>query len=252
MAVDVVPGLKSAVESTFNDLVARDPLIMRVNHRIRDGTAKAADAHLYAQRTGELLSSSYLRNMTEETLPNATMYYNIADRIVTPTMQTDYEMVNSVAEAVQKITDAQMGIGLNSVRADFPVRRIEDLIEKIVGEDNLEAVKKWLDEPIVNNSEAFYDDFVRENADTRAAMGLKVTIERELYPGCCEWCARIGGTYAYGDEPADVYRRHEHCRCVVTYKSERKLQSVWSKAFWQPTERELAERRAIRAPTGRG
>ena len=106
----------------------------------------------------------------------------------------------------------------------------------------LEDALAWLDEPIVNNSEAFFDDYVKANADFRQSVGMKTTIRRITASGCCDWCGDMSGTYDYKNAPPDIYRRHEHCRCDVIYESEKKLQNVWSKKTFS-SEQELHERR---------
>jgi hypothetical protein len=117
---DVVPAMLEGVQESFHGRLARDSRIMRVNGRIRDGTATLIDAHVYSQRVGTALSNALKEHITLDALPNGELYYNIADRIITPTMMEDYEMVNEVAENVQKVVDQKSGIGLGSARADFP------------------------------------------------------------------------------------------------------------------------------------
>ena len=41
------------------------------------------------------------------------------------------------------------------------------------------------------------------------------------------------GRYEYGDEPDDVFRRHDNCTCSVTYECGRQRQDVWSKRTWE-------------------
>jgi hypothetical protein len=82
-------------------------------------------------------------------------------------------------------------------------------------------------------SMSFHDDFVQENAAFRARAGLKCWITRETDGSCCRWCSALAGRYEYGEEPQDVYRRHDNCCCTVTYENGRKRQDVWSKRTWE-------------------
>ena len=50
---------------------------------------------------------------------------------------------------------------------------------------------------------------------------------------CRRQCA---GRYAYGEEPDDIYRRHDNCDCTVTFENGRKRQDVWSKREWEAPE----------------
>lgn len=244
MAADIVPELNAMIEASFDGYVMRDRQLNQISNRIRDGTATLRDAHSYAERLGEDLSRALVNSLTPDTLPNGTLYYNIAQRTIIPGLQNNYNLVNDAAEIIQKSVDQKTGIGLGIVRADFPIERINGLIDKITQEASpVEMVIRWLQEPIVNNSEAFADDFMRSNASFRSKAGLKATITRIADPKCCDWCAALEGTYEYGKEPKEVYARHEYCRCTVTYQSEKTSQNVWTKRTWQSTPEELASRR---------
>ncbi len=137
------------------------------------------------------------------------------------------------------------------MRAAFPLERIQNLIDKMTADDiTYEKVVRWLMEPIVNNSEAFADDYIRANADFRAKAGLRTKITRRVANNCCDWCAAMAGSWVYGSEPPDIYRRHEFCRCTVTYQSDKTSQNVWSKRKWETPKEDILER--LRATTKSG
>lgn len=243
MVQDVVPALNENVQTSFKSYCLRDRRIAQVSKRIRDGTATFRDAHSYAESIGENLSRALVENLTERTLPDGKLYYNIAKRIVTPSLKENYNLVNEISSDVQSILDKADGIGLNAVKADFPDERIKGLIDKMTADNiTLENAIIWLKEPIINNSEAFADDFVKANAQFRSRVGLKSTITRSVESGCCEWCSALAGTYDYDSAPAEIYMRHEFCRCVVSYHSEKTSQNVWTKRTWE-TEPEDVDRR---------
>lgn len=246
MATDVVPVLNEKIQTSFQSNMLKDRRIRQISNRIRDGTATFKDGHDYAERLGENLSRAFLSNLNENTLPDGRLFYNIANRTVVPALHTNYDIINEAAEQIQSIIDEPLGIGLKSVKADFPESRIHDLINKMT-EDGilLENALIWLGEPIINNCEAFFDDFINSNAKFRNDVGLKATLTRIAEPGCCKWCASLAGTYEYGKAPEDIYRRHEFCRCVVTYQSERKSQNVWSKRQWESTKEEIDRRKNV-------
>ena len=248
MATDVVPVLNERIQTSFKSNVMKDRQIAQVSKRIRDGTATFVDAHKYAERLGENLSKALVTNLTEQTLPDGKLYYNIAKRTVTPALEETYNLTNDVSEDIQALLDKKSKIGLKSVRADFPDERIQGLIDKMTAEDiTLEDALKWLGEPIINNAEAFVDDFIDSNARVRTEAGLKATITRIAEPGCCKWCDALAGTYEYGSAPDDIYRRHEFCRCTVTYQSGKKSQNVWSKREWESSDVEIDRRKSVGA-----
>ena len=246
MAADVVPVLNEKIQTSFQSNMMRDRRIAQISKRIRDGTATFVDGHDYAERLGESLSKALISNLNEENLPDGRLYYNIAKRTVTPALQNNYELTNEAAEQIQSIIDSGLGIGLKSIKADFPESRIKGLIDKMTTEGiSLEDALIWLGEPIINNSEAFFDDFIDSNAKFRTEAGLKATITRIAEANCCPWCDSLAGTYEYGSAPDDIYRRHQYCRCTVTYQTGKKSQNVWSKSQWESSPEEIDRRKTI-------
>lgn len=246
MAADVVPVLNEKIQTSFQSNMMRDRRIAQISKRIRDGTATFVDGHDYAERLGESLSKALISNLNEENLPDGRLYYNIAKRTVTPALQNNYELTNEAAEQIQSTIDSRLGIGLKSIKADFPESRIKGLIDKMTTEGiSLEDALIWLGEPIINNSEAFFDDFIDSNAKFRTEAGLKATITRIAEANCCPWCDSLAGTYEYGSAPDDIYRRHQYCRCTVTYQTEKKSQNVWSKRQWESSPEEIDRRKTI-------
>lgn len=246
MAADVVPVLNEKIQTSFQSNMMRDRRIAQISKRIRDGTATFVDGHDYAERLGESLSKALISNLNEENLPDGRLYYNIAKRTVTPALQNNYELTNEAAEQIQSTIDSRLGIGLKSIKADFPESRIKGLIDKMTTEGiSLEDALIWLGEPIINNSEAFFDDFIDSNAKFRTEAGLKATITRIAEANCCPWCDSLAGTYEYGSAPDDIYRRHQYCRCTVTYQTGKKSQNVWSKSQWDSSPEEIDRRKTI-------
>ena len=244
MAQDVVPELNEKIQSSFKNYCMKDRRLIQISNRIRDGTASFKDAHDYAEHVGENLSKALVNNLTADNLPNGKLYYNIASRTVTPSLEENYELVNDISAQIQKAIDKKAKIGLGSVKADFPKERIQGLIDKMSADDlDLEDAIKWLKEPIVNNSEAFADDYIKANASFRTEAGLKTKIIRRADPNCCKWCSDLEGEYDYGSAPDDIYRRHEFCRCTVTYQSAKTSQNVWSKRTWETSAEDLEKRK---------
>lgn len=244
MVKDVVPELNEQIGARFKGHVMTDRRLQTVSSRIDQGRATLEDCHTYAERLGEDLSKALTDTLTVDNLPNGKLYYNIAERTVVPALETNYELVNDAASKIQKSIDKRAKIGLGSVRADFPAERIQGLIDKMTAEDiTPDRVVSWLTEPIINNSEAFVDDFVEANCKFRTNTGLKTRIVRKAEAKCCDWCAALEGSYEYGKAPEDIYRRHEFCRCTVTFETDKISQDVWSKRTWKTSKEDLARRK---------
>lgn len=82
MATDVVPVLNERIQTSFQGNMMKDRRVLQISNRIRDGTATFKDGHDYAERLGENLSKSLVKNLNESTLPDGRLYYNIANRTV--------------------------------------------------------------------------------------------------------------------------------------------------------------------------
>lgn len=242
--VDIVPELLDKIKSDFDDVLANDRQIERFLDKVAIGKADLTDVHGYSVRLGENLSDVLMQNLTPEQLPDKTLYFNIADRTVRPMMEQNHKLINQIAVEVQKVIDQADGIGLKALEGDEPAKRIKGLIDKLV---ESEYFTRWLGEPVVNTTESFFDDFIRKNADFRSKAGMLTYIERMAAPDGvksrklgkgkyfipCDWCQGLEGKYIYPDQVSDeVFQRHEFCRCVVTYKSEKMRQDVWSKKTW--------------------
>lgn len=90
-------------------------------------------------------------------------------------------------------------------------------------------ISNLLGEPVCNLCHAFYDQYVEANVKFRSRAGMKEVIIRRQLGKCCKWCADLAGIYEYGDHPDDVFRRHDNCKCMVTYKDEDGYTDVWTK-----------------------
>lgn len=237
---DVAPELLEQIKRLVDEKAAASKIISDLPYKAR---LSQKDVHRYAEEVGRILSESYLEVLTEGNLPNGTLYRNIAERILSQTLREAHGNIMDFAETVQTVLDEANNLGVNSVLPDFPEERVRGLIDKASNPlATIEEQRRWLGEPVINNAESFADDFIKENARTRARMGLKTTITRVVAPGCCEWCDRLGGVYEYGEEPKEVYERHEYCRCMVTFQSGRTSQNVWSKTVWESSPDEIERR----------
>lgn len=87
-----------------------------------------------------------------------------------------------------------------------------------------------LDRSLTNIGQSFLDNYIEANASFRFKSGMKTVIVRRQLGKCCDWCNSLAGVYDYSDAPSDIYRRHDNCRCMVTFKNEKgNYVDVWSK-----------------------
>lgn len=73
--------------------------------------------------------------------------------------------------------------------------------------------------PFSNICMSYVDTFIEENVRIRSEAGVHSVIIRHVLGNCCDWCRNLAGTYDADDAPADIYRRHDNCKCTVIFKS---------------------------------
>lgn len=245
MAVDMAPELLEKVEQKFKELISRDKTIRGIDYDIKAGKRISyKEANTYAEHIGMALSSAFKRYCYKGVLPNETMYYNIADRVMRPMLKANHKLIADVAEYAQNSLNKDAGVNLKAIRPALNESRTQGLIDAVSARE-FEKTEYILGEPIVNYSQSIIDDAIKQNVEFHYSAGFEPRITRKLAAGCCEWCAGIAGEYKYPNVPDDFYRRHEYCRCTVIYEpSKGKYQGAHSKRQYSSAhEAEIEERK---------
>ena len=220
MAVDIVPELLEKIKKAFSDGVNDSKVLQEVMDAIKTGTATYKDALIYAKEVGRILEEAYGMHVTASALPDGKMYYNIAKRIIDPTLRTNHAMAADVAVQIQELLNKQAGIGIKGVRPMANADRIKGFVERLSATEQFEDVSWLLEKPVENFSMAVIDDTVRVNAEFQSKAGLKPTITRTVISETCDWCANLSGTYRYDEVKATghpVFMRHRNCDCLVEF-----------------------------------
>lgn len=248
MEIDIAPELYEAIQKDFAELISADKQLQGILEKIEKGTATHLETQMYAQRIGECAAAAIKNNLSEGLLPSGKLYYNIAERTIRPTLEHNHELVNQVASQVQQHLNTAAGLGMKPVMAQLDVERVERVVNAAVYADSFEAMQSELGEAIINTTQSFADDFIRENAAFQARSGLSPKITRISTGKCCDWCEQLAGTYDYKSLPDNsIFRRHKYCRCVVTYEpGDGRRQNVHTRQWEDPTETgELVKRRVV-------
>lgn len=242
---DIAPELLERIRQDFNNAYTNSEKITSLLAKVKAGRATYAEANEYAVELGEILASAYNKNITSAVLPDGQMYYNIAKRIIEPTMSNNYNLIADISMQVQKSLNETAGIGIKAIRPELNSDRIDGIVNRISSEA-FENVKWLLNEPVKNFSQSVIDDSIKANSEFQGKAGLTPRIVRKLSGECCEWCARLAGKYTYPDVPPDVYRRHQRCRCTVDYDpGSGKVQNVHSKQWKTKDESDKIEVRKL-------
>ena len=235
--------LLAKASESFANRIASDRKLKRILAKIRDGTSYF-DADEYAVRLGELLSESL--NGSTESL--AFMSEEVARELLEPLLTQDHDLIAEAIRQIQSNMNLENGVGLQPLLPDLDLDRIDRFAKKVASGATLDEIRWMFGEPIINYSQSVVDEGIKKNARATSKIGLKAYIIREAeasgtktikrgnksyrYSVPCRWCRDLAGKWEYGTEDKDVYRRHESCRCKVTYVNGNNQQDVWSKAEW--------------------
>lgn len=267
--LDLVPSLLDEIQKEFKTLFQNDPTVKRIYKQIQNYAVDYDDANEFAIRVGEMLSQALQMYITVDTLPEGRFWFNMASRILEPTLTTNYNLISDVCTYAQQAINDKSRVGLKPIKPPINKDRINNFIDKVSDAEDFESVQWMLGEPVVNYSQSVVDDSIWTNCDFQAASGLSPKIVRTLdsretrytkekkegnrtkkprpYQVPCKWCISLAGTYDYLDMPDyihdNIFRRHENCRCKVEVVeiSKNKKQDVWSK-----TESEISKQDRLR------
>ena len=243
--IDVLPKLLQEVKKEFELSYGESEIIRNAFATLEAKKATYKTANEFAIEIGEILSKSLGASISADKLPNGKMYYNIAQRLLTEVLGRNHELVSGYASDVQKNLNDKAKIGLKVQVPELNLDRIAGIVNRFSSEENFEDVSWLLGEPIVNFTQSIIDDSIQKNAEFHHRSGLQPEIVRKSYFHCCEWCQEVQGNYKYPRVPKDVYRRHQHCRCILDYDPKNgKTQNVWTKK-WNSIDKERVERRKL-------
>ncbi|WP_314436879.1 hypothetical protein [uncultured Streptococcus sp.] len=246
MVEDIVPSLLKKIKSEFEGARLDSEVLKDLLSKLHHSKASYLDANQYAVEIGEILSKALGASLTNETLPDGKMYYNIAQRVLTDVLGRNYELVSDYTEQVQKNLNSKAKIGLATQIPELNQDRIDGLVNRLASEESFDDVKWLLDDPIVNFCQSIVDDSIRKNVEFHHKVGLSPKIVRRVVGHPCKWCKSLEGSYNYPEVPKDIYRRHGNCRCTVDYHpGNGKKQNVHTKKWTNEKQKLVKERSRI-------
>lgn len=243
---DVAPILLQKIQADFQKQYENDNEVKALLGKLKEGTARHTEAYAYAGKVGGILADSYAGNLSGEVLPEGKMWYNIGNRVITPTLEENYKYISDYVSEVQAQLNQAAGIGIKPIVPPENKDRAKGIIDRLSSEDDFDKVAWILKEPIKTIARSIVDDSIKANAQFHGKSGLTPKIIRKSSGKCCKWCNEVAGVYYYPDVPDDVYRRHENCDCVVEYDpGNGKRQNVHTKQWQSADERERIEARKL-------
>ena len=244
MVEDIVPSLLKKIKSEFEGARLDNEVLKDLLSKLHHSKASYLDANQYAIEIGEILSKALGASLTNETLPDGKMYYNIAQRVLADVLGRNYELVSDYTEQVQKNLNSEAKIGLVAQVPELNQDRIDGLVNRLASEESFDDIKWLIVDPIVIFSQSIVDDSIRKNAEFHHKVGLSPKIVRRVVGHPCKWCKSLEGSYNYPEVPKDIYRRHGNCRCTVDYHpGNGKKQNVHTKK-WTDEKQKLVRKRS--------
>ena len=199
---DIITALKAKA--------ATDPQLRAVLNRVKKGTADFKDTAAYSTRFAHLLGKTLSDNVLE--IPT-----DVRETIATELLRYGYDDLNTVLAEVQTSLDAAAGIHIRPQQAAFPAERVQQYVHSLVDPTvDDKTIRRRARSGSDTITKSFHDDYIKKNAQFRHDAGLKCYIIREG-SNCCEWCCSVVGKYRFGEQPDDIFRRHDNCDCTVIY-----------------------------------
>lgn len=227
------------LRAELDERLSKDKRLTAIADKISKGAADFSDTARYTQIVSKHMSDVIKRNIGELKQPMA------KEMVCKELLRDHYELINGVFGEVQVSVDEKLGIHLNPIKPSYPAERVDkwahSLEDPTVEQSVIERRAASGSENIGNS---IHDDCIDVNAELRDQAGLDCYLTRDAGGGCCPWCQALGGRYNYADAPDDIFRRHDHCTCIVTYECGRKRQDVWSKKTWEADPKDIEARKA--------
>lgn len=227
---DIAPKLLDEIRKDFEKKYLKSKKITALKNKLVNGVVSYKDAHDFAIKVGTMLAGVFGGNLSSDILPDGRLYYNIADRVIRPMLERDFELITEHSTAIQDILNKQSKIGIKAVKPKINTDKVQGIIDIVSGKEKFDDIAYMLAEPIINFSQAIVDDTVKVNAEFQSESGMSPKIVRTSSGKCCEWCEKIAGVYDYEDaKKSDVFKRHRSCVCLVEFVTNKKIQNVHSK-----------------------
>ena len=238
--MDIAPQLLKDIQKHFNGQYAYSEDLTELLLDIESGKVTSyKDAQRYADIIGEILGNAYEVTLKNADLPNDRLYENICEKVIKPTLENNYNLVNDVSGKIQLNINKVEGVGLKVQYPDIDSDDLNRIIHEAANSTTFDS--KALNR-LKQNTKTFsvhtVDRFIQKNASFQFKAGMSAKIIRKTDGKCCEWCSNLAGTYNYPDVPEDVYKRHNNCRCTVEYYpgKGKRLQNVHNQNNWRQVE----------------
>ena len=106
---DIVPALLNTIEKEFDSRTLKSTTLKTAVQSLQNKKATYRDVNDFAIEIGCILADVFASNINADVLPDGKMYYNIAERILTPTMSKNHSLITGYSGDVQKLLNQSAG-----------------------------------------------------------------------------------------------------------------------------------------------
>ena len=213
---DIGKELAEKVKKAFYAKMKANSESNRLKKAIGKGSTHCTDALDYADEVGNALEYAVKTVLSEESLPNGTLYYNIAKTIAETILGEAYDLGETAAKSVQKSINTSAGIGLNAASAGTKQERLQEVINYASGKKYSEVENDFL-KKIQSIPQSAASDTFSANGNFQSRAGIQSKVRRTASAGCCAECAERAGEESYPGVDKIIFYRHKNCRCIVEY-----------------------------------
>ena len=227
---DVSPAILEAVKEYFDEKFYSNKSVKAIYKKVSRGEATYREAETFATTAGEVLSQGINRAF-DGSLPNDIIYFNIAEKVLSPMLKQNYNLISEVSEFVQTDLNVKAGIGLKTIKPKINKDRADGLVLQLTNAKSTNILDTEVRGQIINFGRNTVDEFVQGNLDFHLKAGLKPKISRMPVGKTCDWCKQRAytGEYKGAGMPAEIFMRHRDCDCLIIYENESEYQDVFSK-----------------------
>ena len=201
------------------DALRNDKRATALINKIEAGKGTYEMASEYAARVGDNLAKVLRQRAPLESIAE----WDI-ENLIPKSLGLDHSMVVYACENVQTALNQDAGLGIKFQAPEFDSNRAYGIVQELRDNPEFTNIEKSFYDQLANFSQNIVDDAIRDNAGIMARAGVRSMIIRTTEPGACPWCDDVAGVYDYEDvryPGDDVWRRHENCRCTISYITER-------------------------------
>lgn len=207
------------IKQQFIDTVNNDKVVTELYAKIRKGDATYGTANKLAARVGEDLGKVLRQYAPFESIDEWDL-----DDLIPKSLGLDHQIVTTACQQIQEKMNKEAGLGIKYQAPIFDMDRAMGIVKELRDNPEFTNIENTFYDQLANFSMNIVDDSIRDNAQIMARSGIKTLVIRQPDFRACAWCREVSGTYDYADvkdRGNDVWRRHENCRCVIDFITER-------------------------------